>query len=268
MPAAMGVSFSGGRRGMRSCEGARKAVRTFGAALAVCLGLGAIVGAAEKRRGKIGWTDGHKPYGIYERSFKRALDFGLSLFGLSLLWPVMAATAALVKIKLGSPVLFKQKRPGLGAEPFELRKFRTMLEGDGPDRERLTGFGKRLRATSLDELPELWNILKGEMSIVGPRPLLCGYIPYYNECERHRHDVKPGLTGYAQVNGRNLVDWEERFAMDIAYANKITFANDFQIILSTLGKVFKREGVTSGTSATMEGFMEYCEGVGRMPVEK
>ncbi len=255
MPVAMGVSFSGGRRGMRSCEGARKAVRTLGAALAVCLGLGAIVGAAEKKRGKIGWIDGHKPYGIYERSFKRALDFGLSLFGLSILWPVMAVTAALVKIKLGSPVIFKQKRPGLGAEPFELRKFRTMLEGDGPDRERLTGFGKRLRATSLDELPELWNILKGEMSIVGPRPLLMEYLPRYSKRQLRRHDVRPGLTGLAQANGRNGLPWEEKLALDVEYAGRISFLRDMRILLQTAVAVMGRRGISGKGSETMEAFV-------------
>ena len=208
----------------------------------------------------------HKPYGIYEKFIKRPLDLILSLCALILLSPIMAITALAVRIKLGSPVVFTQERPGRidkktgESRIFKLYKFRSMTsqkDADGnllPDEVRLTGFGKKLRATSLDELPELINIVKGDMSIVGPRPLLVQYLPLYNATQARRHEVRPGFTGLAQIHGRNAVSWPERFEWDVKYVDKITFLGDLKIILSTIGVVFKREGITSATSATVEYF--------------
>lgn len=200
----------------------------------------------------------HKP-GFYEKYTKRVIDIILSGSALLLLSPVMAVTALLVRIKLGSPVLFSQERPGKDERIFRLFKFRTMLNTmrDGvllSDEERLTPFGRRLRALSIDELPELWNVLKGDMSIVGPRPLLVKYLPLYSEEQHRRHDVRPGITGWAQVNGRNLLSWEDRFVCDVYYVDNISFAFDVKVMLRTLSVVFKRSGITSGTSATMEEF--------------
>ena len=186
---------------------------------------------------------------FYERFVKRPLDCTLSFIALVVLSPVMLATALMVRIKLGSPVFFSQVRPGRGEKPFKLIKFRTMTDqrdADGnllSDEVRLTKLGKTLRATSLDELPELFNIIKGDMAIVGPRPLLIQYLPYYTEKEHHRHDVRPGLTGLAQINGRNYLQWDERIAFDCKYVEHITFHGDAKIILDTVGKVFKRAGV-------------------------
>lgn len=197
---------------------------------------------------------------MYKNYIKRFLDFTLSLLALILLSPVMLIIAILVRIKLGTPVIFKQQRPGKNEKIFTLYKFRTMTDKKDengsllPDSERLTKFGKLLRSTSLDELPELINILKGDMAIVGPRPLLVEYLPYYTEEEKHRHDVRPGLTGLAQVNGRNSISWEEKFNDDLKYIKKITFMGDTKIILKTVGKVFKREGISQENSATMEKF--------------
>ena len=197
---------------------------------------------------------------MYKNYIKRFLDFTLSLLALILLSPVMLIIAILVRIKLGTPVIFKQQRPGKNEKIFTLYKFRTMTnkkDENGnllPDSERLNKFGKLLRSTSLDELPELVNIIKGDMAIVGPRPLLVEYLPYYTEDEKHRHDVRPGLTGLAQVNGRNSISWEEKFKDDLKYVNKITFIGDTKIILKTVGKVFKREGISQENSATMEKF--------------
>ncbi len=174
--------------------------------------------------------------------------------------PVMLTTAILVRVKLGSPVLFKQDRPGRNEKVFRLYKFRTMTDAkdaDGnllPDEERLPRFGQRLRATSLDELPELFNIIKGDMSIVGPRPLLVKYLPRYNEKQHRRHEVRPGFTGLAQVNGRNGISWEEKFDWDVKYVDNITFAGDLKIIIDTIGTVLKREGISAEGSATMEEF--------------
>ena len=193
----------------------------------------------------------HQPYGPYEKYFKRFLDCLLSGVAIVVLSPVMIIVAVLVKKKLGSPVLFTQDRPGLNERIFRLYKFRTMTDGrdaDGkllPDTERLTSFGKLLRSTSLDELPELINIFRGDMSIIGPRPLLIRYLTAYTEEEKHRHDVRPGLTGLAQVNGRNYVPWDER----LAYVRKITFLGDLRILLRTVGKVFKRDDVAVDTDA-------------------
>lgn len=198
---------------------------------------------------------------FYERGGKRAFDLACSSAALVLLSPVMAGTALLVYTKLGSPILFKQDRPGKGEKIFRLYKFRTMTDEkdkDGnllPDEVRLTKFGKMLRSTSLDELPELFNILKGDMSIVGPRPLLVRYLPRYNERQRRRHEVRPGLTGYAQVKGRNAISWEDKFEKDVYYVDHVSFAEDIKIILETVKAVVTRKGINSETSATMEEFM-------------
>ena len=197
---------------------------------------------------------------MYRRYIKWMLDFILSLMAIIILSPVLILVAILVRTKLGSPVIFKQKRPGKDEKIFTLYKFRTMTderdeEGNLlPDDIRLTRFGKLLRSTSLDELPELFNILKGDMAIVGPRPLLVRYLPLYNEHQKHRHDVRPGFTGYAQVNGRNSITWEEKFNLDVEYTHKISFLLDLRIILKTIKVVVIREGTSSDTSATMEEF--------------
>ncbi len=191
----------------------------------------------------------HKPYGPYERFIKRPLDCLLSTLALIILSPIMLITAILVRTKLGSPILFSQERPGLHEKLFKIYKFRTMTDkrdANGnllPDAERLTKFGKILRSTSLDELPELFNIAKGDMAIVGPRPLLTQYLPYYRPEERERHAIRPGLTGYAQIHGRNFVMWDERCALDVQYAKKITFIGDVKIILQTVIKVLKRSDI-------------------------
>lgn len=197
---------------------------------------------------------------MYARYIKRWLDFILSLFAVIVLSPILLIVALLVRIKLGSPVIFKQMRPGLHEKIFTLYKFRTMTDEkdkDGnllPDDQRLTKFGKLLRSTSLDELPELFNILKGDMSIVGPRPLLVKYLPLYNEHQKHRHDVRPGFTGWAQCNGRNAISWEEKFDLDVYYVKHVSFRLDLNIIFKTIKIVFLREGISSDTSATMEEF--------------
>ncbi|WP_285868219.1 sugar transferase [Mesobacillus maritimus] len=198
--------------------------------------------------------------GIYKRFVKRPMDFILSLIAIIVLSPVFLIVALLVKTKLGSPVLFKQKRPGLKEEIFLMYKFRTMTdERDDkgellPDSVRLTKFGKLLRSTSLDELPELFNILKGDMSIIGPRPLLVKYLPLYNEHQKRRHEVRPGLSGLAQVSGRNAISWEDKFNLDVRYVENVSFVNDWKIIFYTIKKVFVREGINSETAATMEYF--------------
>ena len=191
----------------------------------------------------------HKPYGPYEKYFKRIVDIVCSAAAILLLSWLYVIVAVLVKVKLGSPVLFSQARPGKDEKVFKLYKYRTMTDErqeDGnllPQEVRLTEFGKMLRASSLDELPELFNILKGDMSIIGPRPLLVSYLPWYTEEEKHRHDVRPGLSGLAQVNGRNYVDWDQRLQFDIEYVNKITFIGDVKIILTTIGKILKKSDV-------------------------
>ena len=197
---------------------------------------------------------------MYAKYIKRILDFTLSLIALIVLSPVLLVVAILVRVKLGSPVIFKQKRPGKDEKIFTLYKFRTMTDERDengrllPDEDRLTKFGKFLRSTSLDELPELVNIIKGDMAIVGPRPLLVEYLEFYNEEEKHRHDVRPGLTGLAQVSGRNTITWEDKFKKDIEYINNLNFVNDVGIVLKTVGKVFKREGISQEGEATMERF--------------
>ncbi len=197
---------------------------------------------------------------MYAKYFKRMLDFILSLIALIILSPILLIVAILVRIKLGSPIIFKQQRPGKNEKIFTLYKFRTMTDKKDengnllPDSERLTKFGKLLRSTSLDELPELINILKGDMAIVGPRPLLVEYLSLYNKKQKHRHDVRPGLTGLAQVNGRNSISWEEKFNDDLKYIKKITFIGDVKIILKTVEKVFKREGISQDDNVTMKKF--------------
>lgn len=191
----------------------------------------------------------HKPYGLYEKYIKRPQDFLCALLAVIILSPVMLVTAILVRVKLGSPVLFTQERPGKDEKPFKLYKFRTMTDARDEngdlisDAERLTKFGKALRSTSLDELPELFNIVKGDMAIVGPRLLLMQYLPYYREDERERHDVRPGLTGFAQTHGRNYLMWDERIGLDVQYAKHITFTGDVKIIFQTVIKVIKRSDI-------------------------
>jgi len=200
---------------------------------------------------------------VYRKYFKRPLDFIMALVGLMVLSPLMLVIAILVRIKLGSPVIFKQPRPGLNEKIFTLYKFRTMTDERDengellPDEQRLTPFGKWLRSSSLDELPELWNILKGDMSFVGPRPLAVEYLPYYTEIERIRHTVRPGLTGLAQINGRNAVSWEERFRYDVNYVETITFQGDMRILLSTISRVIRRDGVLVRGTNGLEDFHVY-----------
>ena len=199
--------------------------------------------------------------GFYEKFIKRPQDFLCALLAIIVLSPVMLITAILVRTKLGSPVIFKQERPGLNGKIFTLYKFRTMTDKKDengnllPDEIRLTNFGKKLRSTSLDELPELFNILNGDMAVVGPRPLLVRYLPRYNAHQARRHEVRPGFTGLAQVNGRNAISWEDKFDWDVKYVDHITFLGDWKIIFKTVGTVLKKEGISSETSATMEEFM-------------
>ncbi len=197
---------------------------------------------------------------IYGRFIKRPMDFALSLLSIIVLSPLLIVTAILVRVNLGSPILFKQDRPGLNEKIFIMYKFRTMIEEIDesgellPDEKRLTRFGKFLRSTSLDELPELLNILKGDMSFVGPRPLLISYLSLYDDYQKRRHAVRPGLSGLAQVNGRNAISWVDKFNLDIEYVDNISFIGDWKIIFQTIRKVFVREGINSETTATMEPF--------------
>lgn len=203
--------------------------------------------------------NGHRK-GFYEKFIKRPQDFLCALLAIIVLSPIMLITAILVRTKLGSPIIFKQERPGLDGKIFTLYKFRTMTDQKDengnllPDEVRLTNFGKKLRSTSLDELPELFNILNGDMAVVGPRPLLVRYLPRYNEHQARRHEVRPGFTGYAQVNGRNSITWEDKFDKDVYYVDHVSFLEDWKIIFQTVGTVLKREGISSDTSATMEEF--------------
>ncbi len=190
----------------------------------------------------------------------RLLDVVGAVFGMILLSPVFLALWILVRRRLGSPVLFRQVRPGLDGRPFEMLKFRTMrdsVDANGvnlPDAERLTDFGKKLRSTSLDELPELWNVLKGEMSLVGPRPLLMEYLPLYSPVQARRHEVKPGITGWAQVNGRNAISWQQKFALDVWYVENRSICLDLKILLMTIAKAVRREGITDNNSVSAERF--------------
>ncbi len=216
--------------------------------LAACVGLIALVMELFTK------SNNHKPYGLYERLFKRFLGAFLSSGALIVLSPVLLVTAILVRIKLGSPVLFTQDRPGKDEKIFKLYKFRSMTNQRDeygkllPDDVRLTKFGRILRSTSLDELPELLNIIKGDMAVIGPRPLLVEYLPYYTEEEHRRHDVRPGLTGWAQVNGRNAIhSWEERFQYDLEYVNHVTLAMDVKVLFITVIKVIKRSDIQVGS---------------------
>lgn len=207
---------------------------------------------------------------MYRCFFKRFFDFLLSLIAIILLSPVFLIVALLVRTKLGSPILFCQERPGKDEKIFKMYKFRSMSDERDengqlmPDEVRLTSFGKKLRSTSLDELPELFNILKGDMSIVGPRPLLVKYLPLYSAEQRKRHDVRPGLTGWAQANGRNAISWEEKFKYDVEYTEKYSFFMDLKIIFMTVRSVLRHEGISSETAATMEEFLgNPMEGDGR-----
>jgi len=197
---------------------------------------------------------------FYRNYGKRMIDIVLSFVALIILAPLLIIIGVLVYFKLGSPILFTQERPGKDGEVFKLYKFRTMTDEKDetgkllPDSVRLTKFGKFLRSTSLDELPELWNILIGDMSIVGPRPLLVQYLPLYNNHQKRRHDVRPGLTGYAQVNGRNAISWQEKFNYDVEYVDKVNFLLDTQIVFKTIKQVLIKDGISSETSATMEAF--------------
>jgi lipopolysaccharide/colanic/teichoic acid biosynthesis glycosyltransferase len=204
----------------------------------------------------------HRPYGPYEKYFKRPLDFLCGLAAVLVFCWLYLLVAILVRVKLGSPVLFTQDRPGKDEKIFKLYKFRTMTDARDengellPDEIRLTKFGKLLRSTSLDELPEAFNILKGDMSVVGPRPLLVKYLPRYSAEQRRRHEVRPGLSGYAQVHGRNAVSWQDKFQMDVDYVDHITFLGDLKIIWDSVMVAFvKRSGISSETSETMEEFM-------------
>lgn len=199
--------------------------------------------------------------GFYEKYIKRLLDIVCALLAIIVFCWLYGLLAILVRVKLGSPILFSQERLGKDEKIFKLYKFRTMTDARDengallPDEERLTRFGKLLRATSLDELPEAVNILKGDMSVIGPRPLLVKYLPRYNAFQHRRHEVRPGLSGYAQVHGRNALNWEERFSLDVWYVDHVSFIGDLKIVVQTIGKAFiKRDGISSDTSATMEEF--------------
>ena len=199
--------------------------------------------------------------GFYEKYIKRPQDFLCALLATIVLSPVMLITALLVRIKLGSPVLFTQERPGLNGKIFKLYKFRTMTDKKDekgnllPDDKRMTSFGRKLRATSLDELPELLNMLKGDMAVVGPRPLLVRYLPRYNQQQARRHEVRPGFTGLAQVHGRNAISWEEKFDWDVKYVDHISFLGDWKIIFETVKTVLKHEGISAAGEVTMGEFM-------------
>lgn len=222
---------------------------------------GVIAGYIDRKKYK---NSAHKSNGIYESYFKRPVDFMCGVLVLIVFWPLYLVVAVLVRVKLGSPVIFAQERPGQNEEIFKLYKFRTMTDESDesgellPDEIRLTKFGRWLRSTSLDELPEVFNIIRGDMSMIGPRPLLVKYLPYYNEEQHHRHDVKPGLSGYAQAHGRNKISWEDKFAMDVEYTKNITFQGDVKIILDTIFSVLKKEGISPETSATMEDFVDHA----------
>ena len=197
---------------------------------------------------------------MYRKFLKRLLDTVLSLFFILCFWWLYVIIAILVKVKLGSPILFKQDRPGLNEKIFKMYKFRTMTDKKDslgnllPDSERLTSFGKFLRATSLDEIPEFFNILKGDMSLIGPRPLLVRYLERYTKEQSRRHEVRPGISGWAQVNGRNAISWEDKFKYDIEYVDNLSFILDLKIIILTIKKVFKSEGISQKGNATMEEF--------------
>lgn len=220
----------------------------------------AIVGAKNALEVKSDEEVGHEQ-GVYEKYIKRPQDFFCATAATIILSPVLAGTALLVRKNLGTPVIFAQDRPGRNGEVFRLYKFRSMTDEKDengellPDEERLTKFGKLLRSTSLDELPELFNMIRGDMAVVGPRPLLVRYLPRYNEHQARRHEVRPGFTGLAQVSGRNAISWEEKFNKDVEYVGNISFIGDWSIIFNTVKTVLKREGINSDTTVTMEEFM-------------
>lgn len=220
---------------------------------------GAIAGYIDRKENK---NSSHKPYGIYEAYFKRPLDFICGMLAILVFWWLYLIIAILVRVNLGSPVIFTQERPGKDEKIFKLYKFRTMTDERDengellPDEKRLKKFGKWLRSTSLDELPEAFNIIKGEISCLGPRPLLVRYLTRYNQEQHRRHEVRPGLSGYAQVHGRNTVSWKDKFKMDVDYVDHITFLGDLKIICDSVMVAFVRHnGITSDTSVTMEEFM-------------
>ncbi len=231
----------------------KRIIKAISSIAVLCTVIGLICSLTEGISNKYGWSKKHNPVGIYEKIFKRMFDVALSSFALLLLFPLMATIAIMVKTNLGSPVIFKQERPGLDEKTFVLYKFRTMTDSRDKegrllsDEERLTRLGRWMRRTSLDELPELINIIKGDMSIVGPRPLLIRYLPFYSKREHRRHDVRPGLTGYAQVNGRNCLNWDDRLSMDVDYVNNITFLGDLRIVLKTLKTVICQDGAASNS---------------------
>lgn len=235
-----------------------KILRIIEIIVGIAAAAGLIAGIAQLFEKK---TNNHKPKGLYERFFKRFLDVFLSTGALIVFSPIIAITAVLVRIKHGSPVVYVQERPGKDEKTFKIYKFRTMTnetDENGellPDEKRLTKFGSTLRKSSIDEILELVNIVKGDMSIIGPRPLLEQYLPYYTETEKHRHDVRPGLSGLAQVNGRNLVKWDQRLAYDVQYVNNITFMEDVKIVLKTIKKVFAREDIAVNTD-DVETFLD------------
>ena len=222
-----------------------------------CTGDEAVKACREQAESK---AEKHRAYGPYEQYLKRPIDFTIALLALVFLCPVYLILTVLVRVKLWRPVVFTQERPGKDGKIFKLYKFRTMTDERDekgellPDEARLTEFGKKLRSTSLDELPELFNIIKGDMSLVGPRPLLTEYLSLYNERQARRHEVRPGLTGLAQVHGRNAISWEEKFEIDVEYVDRISFAGDVKIIFETVAAVLKREGINSETAVTMEKF--------------
>ncbi len=226
--------------------------------VAIAAAVGVIAGVADLFEKK---SNTHKPYGPYERLIKRPLDAFLATGALIVLCPVLLVIAVLVRVKLGSPVLFTQDRPGRDGKVFKLYKFRSMTnarDANGillPDEQRLPTFGKKLRSTSLDELPELINMVKGDMAVVGPRPLLIDYLPRYNAHQARRHEVRSGFTGLAQVHGRNAISWEEKFEWDVKYVDHITFKGDVKIIIETVKTVFKHEGISGDNSVTMTDFM-------------
>ena len=245
-------------------------LKLYGAAVA---GTIILLNVTKPKSEPTGYQNDHKPYGPYERYLKRPLDCLAAASALVAAAPVLGITALLVRIKLGSPVLFTQERPGKDEQVFKLYKFRTMTDARDergellPDSKRMTLFGNALRATSLDELPELINIIRGDMSLIGPRPLLCRYLPYYTKEERHRHDVRPGLSGLAQTHGRNYVKWDKRLEYDIEYVKHISFLGDVKIVLDTIRKVLRREDVASNTDE-VETYLDIERGSDSMEIQR
>ena len=239
-----------------------KVAKGLGIAIAAATAVCAVANEVDNAKTPNGANGHHE--GFYERHVKRPQDFACALAATIGLSPVMGVTAILVRTKLEGPVIFKQQRPGKNSVPFELYKFRTMTDERDengvllPDGDRLTPFGKALRSTSIDELPELFNILKGDMAVVGPRPLLMQYLPLYNEHQAQRHEVRPGLSGLAQVSGRNSLSWEAKFDLDVKYVDHISFQGDWHLVLRTVDKVLRREGISSATSITSEVFAGPC----------